>query len=84
MSSGHAQAEREEASVLTGAEDNMGEAVGGDELAGEMLEAPTEEVGPRRHMPTPEMPSASAIAQHRENHLPYASWCDQCVEGRGR
>ena len=43
-----------------------------------------EEVEPRRHLPTPTLPSESAVARHRENHLPYQSWCDQCVEGRGQ
>ena len=39
----------------------------GEEITeGEVLEAPVEEVDPRKHLPSPTMPSASAVAQHRE------------------
>ena len=62
----------------------MAEREGEEVTEGEVLEAPMEEVNPRKHLPSPTMPSASAVAQHRENHLPYASWCDECVEGRGQ
>ena len=55
-----------------------------DGPSGEILEAPAEEVDPPRHLPTPFLPSAILIAKHLENHLPYAAWCDQCLEGRGR
>ena len=51
---------------------------------GEIIEAEVEEASERRVLPTPEMPCQSDIDKHREDHLPYASWCDHCVEGRGR
>ena len=69
--------------VHDGGEVNVGE-IEDDGPAGEVLEAPAEEVDPRWHLPNPELPSASEIARHREDHLPYQSWCDQCMEGRGR
>ena len=28
-------------------------------------------------------PSRDAVEQHRVTHLPYRSWCKQCVMGRG-
>ena len=30
------------------------------------------------------MPSAAEIEGHRIDHMPYRSWCDQCVEGQGK
>ena len=56
-----------------------------DEIApeGELIEA-AEEADTLRTMPTPIMPSPSDVEKHREDHIPYASWCDQCVEGKGR
>ena len=59
--------------------------VGEDDIdEGEILEAPMEEVDPSRSLPTPILPSQSDIDKHREDHCPYQSWCDACVEGRGR
>ena len=54
-----------------------------DETQGEVIEA-AEEAEPLRVLPTPIMPSPSDVEKHRESHIPYASWCDHCVEGRGR
>ena len=51
---------------------------------GEIIEAEVEEAVERRVLPTPELPCQSDVDKHREDHLPYASWCDHCVEGRGR
>ena len=51
---------------------------------GEIIDALEEEVDPKRSLPTPEMPSQSDIDKHREDHCPYQSWCDACVEGFGR
>ena len=58
--------------------------VNDDDDNGEILEAPEEIVETQRHLPTPDMPSASDVEKHRETHCPYQSWCDECVEGRGR
>ena len=71
-----------DAEVMVG--DRMDNGDGADGDMGETLEAAPEEVDPRRHIATPTLPNAIEIARHREDHLPYQSWCDQCVEGRGR
>ena len=33
-------------------------------------------------LPVPERPSSEAIAKHMLTHMPYASWCQDCVMGR--
>ena len=38
----------------------------------------------RRALPSPYMPSISEIRQHKTTHLPYRSWCDECVEAFAR
>ena len=43
-----------------------------------------EEVQPMRVMPTPHTPTASELAEHRISHMPYRSWCSECVEAFGR
>ena len=60
------------------AEVNVGEE---DEIIEAEIEEPAE---PTRAFPTPEMPSRSDVDKHREDYIPYRSWCDHCVEGRGR
>ena len=50
----------------------------------EVLEAPVEQANPTPTIPTPIMPSHSDVLKHRESHIPYQSWCEDCVEGRGR
>ena len=60
---------------------NDGDEVTPDE---DILEAPEEQADEIRQLPTPTLPSLSEIQKHRECHIPYQSWCDQCVEGRGR
>ena len=45
-------------------------------------EVESEEVQPVRSAPSPEMPSPAEIEAHRESHLPYRSWCQDCVLGR--
>ena len=32
----------------------------------------------RDHM----LPSSAEVEQHRTTHLPYRSWCRECIEGR--
>ena len=51
---------------------------------GEVIEATEETADQKEVIPTPELPTLSEMEKHREDHIPYASWCDQCVEGRGR
>ena len=45
---------------------------------------PTEEGVVPRVTPSPGMPTAKERAIHRITHIPYRSWCDDCVRGRGR
>ena len=60
-----------------------GEAVD-DDINGENIEAEEEEIAPRATMTTPVLPSAADVEKHREDHMPYRPWCDECVEGQGR
>ena len=41
-----------------------------------------EEVQPIKSAVTPDMPSPAEVEAHRETHLPYRSWCIDCVLGR--
>ena len=43
-----------------------------------------EEVQPTNTLRTPSMPSQQDIDLHRLSHLPYRSWCPECVEGFAR
>ena len=38
----------------------------------------------RRALPSPYMPSISEIRLHKTTHLPYRSWCVECVEAFAR
>ena len=38
----------------------------------------------RRALPSPYMPSIAEIRLHKTTHLPYRSWCDECVEAFAR
>ena len=42
-----------------------------------------EECAPVRKMPDPGAPTAEEVESHRTTHLPYRSWCEDCVQGRG-
>ena len=50
----------------------------------EAIHAPDEEVKPTRAVRSPPMPSQQEIDEHRVSHLPYRSWCPECVEAFGR
>ena len=63
---------------------NVGESDDEAQVEGEVIEATEEHADPKAVIPTPELPSLSEMEKHREDHIPYASWCDHCVEGRGR
>ena len=41
------------------------------------------EAEPLTTAPSPTMPSASEVEEHRITHIPYRSWCRECVMGRG-
>ena len=50
----------------------------------EVIESTEEEVQPRQVQRTPLLPTQSQLDEHRIDHLPYRSWCPECVEGFGR
>ena len=43
-----------------------------------------QESAPRKALPSPYMPTISEIRLHKTTHLPYRSWCDECVEAFAR
>ena len=44
-----------------------------------------EEVQHQRTLNAPDAPTKEEVAEHRANgHLPYRSWCRECVEAFGR
>ena len=51
--------------------------VGADEEDGE------EGAGQRR-LPCPRSPTQQEKEEHEVSHMPYRSWCEACVRGRGR
>ena len=55
-------------------------AQGGDDA----VEGADAEAVLRKALPSPYMPTISEIRQHKTNHLPYRSWCDECVEAFAR
>ena len=36
-----------------------------------------------RKLPDPKMPSKEEVEEHYLTHLPYRSWCQFCVQGKG-
>ena len=59
------------------AEEGEGEAMELDEKEDE------EDCAPVRLAPDPGAPTAEEVENHRTTHLPYRSWCEDCVKGRG-
>ena len=49
----------------------------------ELVDAP-EESAVQRFLPSPQLPSQSISDDHCITHIPYRSWCRECVEERGR
>ena len=43
-----------------------------------------EDAQPQQVMPTRDLPSRAVIDEHRIDHWPPRSWCDECNEGHGR
>ena len=43
-----------------------------------------EDAQPQQVMPTSDLPSRAVIDEHRIDHWPPRSWCDECNEGHGR
>ena len=50
----------------------------------ENAEFDAEDIHPVKSLNTPDMPSRAAVEDHRVDHWPYRSWCDECNEGAGR
>ena len=40
------------------------------------------EIEPLKVAPSPVLPSASEVEEHRVTHAQYRSWCRECVEGK--
>ena len=59
------------------AEGDQGEVV---ECDGEDQE--TEEVQESKIAPSPSLPSAAEVEDHRISHLPFRSWCRECILGK--
>ena len=53
-----------------------------EEIGAEALDA--EDSEPRKPIATPDLPPRSVIEEHRIDHWPPRSWCDECNEGHGR
>ena len=47
------------------------------------VEIKDEDAEPLKIAPSPPQPSQADIEDHRVAHVPYRSWCPECVEGRG-
>ena len=43
-----------------------------------------EDTQPMKTVATPVTPTQAQLDEHRIDHLPYRSWCDDCVEAFGR
>ena len=54
------------------------------EEADPVADADAEDAQPQQSMKTPELPSRAMIEEHRIDHWPPRSWCDECNEGQGR
>ena len=50
----------------------------------EVIESTEEEVLPSKDLRTLPLPTQTELDEHRITHLPYRSWCPECVEGFGR
>ena len=58
------------------------EGIRSDEFSAEPLDV--EDAQPQKVLPTPELPSRAVVEEHRIDHWPPRSWCDECNEGHGR
>ena len=53
-----------------------------DEVGGEDVVIRDEDVEKVRVAPSPQLPSAEEVEEHRLTHYPFRSWCRECIEGR--
>ena len=42
-----------------------------------------EDLAPKRISPDPGQPTEQEVSEHNVDHMPYRSWCEFCVKGRG-
>ena len=54
----------------------------GDEEVPEEDDFTCQECAPRRILPDPGQPTQQQLEDHRIDHLPYRSWCPECVAAR--
>jgi hypothetical protein len=54
-----------------------------EEVEVEAEDVIAEEAREVRKMHDPKMPTKDEVEMHRLTHLPYRSWCEECVKGRG-
>ena len=57
-------------------------ATGEQEVQEQVFDA--EDSEPTKPIATPDLPPRSVIEEHRIDHCPPRSWCDECNEGNGR
>ena len=76
------QDERKDEQALPADEGTAEEAADGPPLGG----APggEEEARMSKPIPQPELPCRDEVNRHRVDHIPYRSWCPECVEGFAR
>ena len=43
-----------------------------------------DDVEPLKKVKNPKLPTAAEVEDHNRTHIPFRSWCQWCVEGRGR
>ena len=41
-----------------------------------------EECQPVKVSPSPMMPTAAEVEEHRISHIPFRNWCRECIEGK--
>ena len=77
--------------MVEGAGREAGQHVEGEELPAEGVATQGMDGGnaeaeavQRRTLPSPYMPTLSEICEQKTTHLPYRSWCDECVEALAR
>ena len=44
----------------------------------------SDDVEPLKKAKNPKLPSTEEVEEHNRTHIPYRSWCQWCVAGRGR
>ena len=65
--------------------DLFGEAGDGEAegLPEDLADEDAEDLESKNMSPDPGAPSQEEIDEHEVDHMPYRSWCEECVKGRG-